>query len=394
MGTAIELSGVGKRYQKLTDSAALLRSLLPFSQKPRQDLWALRDISLAIDEGDTLGVLGHNGAGKTTLLRLLAGVTTPTEGRIRVRGRIAPLISLGVGFHPEMSGRENALVNGMLLGLSAQQVAERLEGIVEFAELEDFIDTPVKFYSSGMSMRLGFSVLMHTDPRVLLIDEIMAVGDAGFQSKCFERLRQMQMDGATIVMVSHSMHMLRQLCRRAIVIRHGHLEYDGDVEGAISLHCALMSNSDDADARRTAVDIAERSLVGGKGKNHHAYYDAPMELRLRLRFFQELRSCKVIFTVMSASGLPVGSQTLDIDDSFSSGDEAELRVRFRARLSGGNYELVLRIYDSTGELLGSSEGLIMFVSGRPGSLGLVDLRARIEVDGQDRTDLRESLLEA
>src|SRR3954451_15459362 len=217
MSAAIELRGVSKRYLKLDEQKALLRSVLPFSGTRHDELWALRGIDLDVKDGEIVGILGANGAGKTTLLRLLAGVSRPTEGRLRVRGHIGPLISVGVGFHPEMSGRENAVVNGMLLGLTAKQARERLDQIIEFAELEEFIDTPVKFYSSGMSMRLGFSVIMHTDPTVLLMDEILAVGDAGFHVKCFERFGELRAEGATIVMVSHSMHMLRQMCERGIV---------------------------------------------------------------------------------------------------------------------------------------------------------------------------------
>src|SRR5947209_14078216 len=148
MGTVIELQGVGKRYRKLEEARLSLKSVLPFKRDRREEFWALRDLTLSVEAGEIVGVLGHNGAGKTTLLRLLAGVTSPTTGRIRVVGRIAPLISLGVGFHPEMSGRENVLVNGMLLGLSPREVAERFDSIVEFAEIREFIDTPIKFYSS------------------------------------------------------------------------------------------------------------------------------------------------------------------------------------------------------------------------------------------------------
>lgn len=397
MAAAIELHDVSKRYLKLNESGVLLRSVLPFNRKERQDLWALRGINFELAKGETLGVLGHNGAGKTTLLRLLAGITTPTEGHLSVRGRIAPLIGLGVGFHPELSGRENAFLNAILLGLTPAQAAERFDEIVEFAELQAFIDTPVKFYSSGMGMRLGFSVLMATDPQVLLIDEILAVGDAGFQFKCFDRLRTLQSNGATLVMVSHSMHMLRQMCERGIVIRHGRVELDGNIEDAIALHCAAMSRLDDPSQPRTLVDVVERELIGGTGERHHAHYDEALELRLRLRFFRTLPKCTVSFVVVSAGGVPVASHTEDVDrdgQGFTEGDETVLRVRFRARLGGGNYELVVRIHGPDGELLGTSEGLILFVSGRPGSLGVIDMQATCRVDGIDRTDRRTSLLES
>jgi ABC-type polysaccharide/polyol phosphate transport system ATPase subunit len=396
MSAAIELRGVSKRYLKLDEQSALLRSVLPFSGAGHNDLWALRGIDLRIEDGEPVGILGANGAGKTTLLRLLAGVSRPTEGQVRVRGRIAPLISIGVGFHPEMSGRENAVVNGMLLGLTAKQARERLDAIIDFAELEEFIDTPVKFYSSGMSMRLGFSVIMHTDPTVLLMDEILVVGDAGFHVKCFERLNALRAEGATIVMVSHSMHMLRQLCRRGIVMRRGRVDHDGDIEQAIALHCATMSRFDDPDQPLTVVDVVERRLVGGEDEAHHAQYDDPIELRLRLRFYRDVPGCTLTFAILGAMGLPVSSHTCPLNGgrSFRAGEEVEAGVRFRARLGGGNYELVVRIHSGDGELLGVSDGLILFVAGRPGALGAVDLRATVEVDGVDRTDRRGSFLEA
>jgi ABC-2 type transport system ATP-binding protein len=395
MSTAVQLTNVGKRYEKLDERAALLRSLLPFSGATRQEFWALRDIDLTAKQGECVGVLGPNGAGKTTLLRLLSGVTQPSEGSVDVRGRIAPLISLGVGFHPEMSGRENAIVNGMLLGLSARQVKARLDEIVDFAELADVIDTPVKFYSSGMSMRLGFSVIMHTEPQVLLIDEILAVGDAGFQFKCFDQLRSFREAGATIVIVSHSMDMLRQLCRRAVLLRKGRIEFDGDIEQAIGLHCAQMSSSDDPETPRTVVDIVERSLSGGGGDGHHAAYDSPLELNLRLRFHRELTGCTLEFRVVADTGLQVSSHREALgtgEGPFLPGEEMPVRIRFRARLGGGNYELSVRVLGQDGEILGTTDGLILFVAGRPDSMGAVDLRASIEVDGVNRTDFRESLL--
>ena len=396
MSAAIEMRGVGKRYLKLDEQKALLRSVLPFSGTHRDALWALRGLDFDVEDGEAVGVLGANGAGKTTLLRLLAGVSRPTEGRVRVRGRIGPLISIGVGFHPEMSGRENAVLNGMLLGLTAKQARERLDEIIAFAELEEFIDTPVKFYSSGMAMRLGFAVIMHTDPTVLLMDEILAVGDAGFHIKCFDRLNALRARGATIVMVSHSMHMLRQLCQRGIVMRRGRVEHDGDIEEAIALHCATMSRLEDADQPRTVVDVVERSLVGGDDQAHHAHYDDPIELRLRLRFYRDVPRFNVAFTIVGAMGVPAASHSRVVDRRhvFQAGDDIDVGVRFRARLGGGNYELVVRIHTEEGEVLGVSEGLILFVAGRPGSLGPVDLRATVAIDGVDRTDRRRSFLEA
>src|SRR3954468_3336998 len=243
---AIELRSVSKRYWKLEEQAMLLRSLLPFTRPKRSPIYALRDIDLTVGQGETLGIIGRNGAGKTTLLRLMAGVTQPTTGVVRRAGRVAPLISVGVGFHQEMSGRENVYVNGMLLGLSAKQVAQRFDEIVAFAELDDFIDTPVKFYSSGMFMRLGFSVAVHSDPRLFLVDEVLAVGDMSFQAKCLDRMRALQQAGTSIVLVSHIMSAVRLLCPRVAVLEDGRLLFDGDPETAIGEYYKVLSTPDGA----------------------------------------------------------------------------------------------------------------------------------------------------
>ncbi len=196
------------------------RLVQPWRWRPRRtETWALRDLDLQIERGETVGVIGRNGSGKTTLLRLLSGVSAPTTGRLRVAGSIAPLIGVGVGFHPELTGRENVFVNGRLLGMSERQLRDRYDAIVDFSEIGDAIDMPVKYYSSGMFLRLGFSVAIHTDPEILLVDEILAVGDIAFQLKCLERMREVQARGTTIVVVTHNLHSLDQIAPRTVVLQ-------------------------------------------------------------------------------------------------------------------------------------------------------------------------------
>jgi ABC-type polysaccharide/polyol phosphate transport system ATPase subunit len=380
----IEMRGLGKRYWRLQEPAMLLQSMLPHGRPVREELWALRNLDLTVEPGETLGVLGRNGAGKTTLLRLLAGVTSPTEGSVRVVGRIAPLISLGVGFHNEMSGRENVLVNGMLLGLTAKQVAERFDSIVEFAELGEFIDTPVKFYSSGMFMRLGFAVVVHVDPTILLVDEILAVGDAGFQLKCFDRLRHLREQGAAIVVVSHSMHTVRRLCRRAILIRRGRLQYDGDVEGAIAAHESLFEQDHGASEGLGVVEFIDQRLIGGHGDGHHANYDDSLEFAVRLRFFERVEDPLIAFGAVTTTGLFGGYSTTQAGQAwrkFEPGDEAELRIAFAARMGAGSYRLVLDVRTRDGgRMLARTDDQLLTVVGRPGVSGLADVGARIKLD--------------
>ena len=188
-----------------------------------EDFWALRDISFDIDEGETVGLLGHNGSGKSTLLKCVGGILQPTTGLIRVRGRLASLLELGAGFHPDLTGRENVYLNAAILGLKRVDIEKRFDDIVEFAELEQFIDQQVKHYSSGMYVRLGFAVAVNVDPDVLLVDEVLAVGDETFQRKCLDRVHQFQDEGRTIVVVTHAADLVRRICTRVVVLDHGDL---------------------------------------------------------------------------------------------------------------------------------------------------------------------------
>jgi ABC-type polysaccharide/polyol phosphate transport system ATPase subunit len=383
MSSVIQLSGVGKRYSKLVQQPTLLRSLVPIKGEVRRDLWALRGIDLEVAQGETVGVVGHNGAGKTTLLRLLAGVTRPTLGRVRVQGRIGPLISLGVGFHDEMTGRENVMVNGMLLGLTEKQVRDRFAQIVEFADLQDFIDTPVKFYSSGMFMRLGFAVIAHIDPAILLVDEVLAVGDARFERKCFARLRALRNEGATIVMVSHSTYMVRQVCERAVVMGRGRIEYDGDVEQAIAMHQHSSPSGPRAGAERP-VEVISCQFRDSQREWVQAEHDELVELNLRLRFNRRVEDPVIVVGAVTDVGLFAGLDTTPPQTpwrTFGPGEEAKVRITLPVRLGSGTYRLVVDVKDRAGHerLVRSDDLILKVVGGRDGSSGLVDVRAEIEL---------------
>lgn len=197
--------------------------------------WALKDLSFTLAPGEVVGVLGHNGSGKSTLMKLLARITPPTEGRIEIQGRIGALIEIGMGFHPELTGRENIQFSGVLLGMSKAEIAAATPEIIAFADIGDYLDEPVKRYSSGMFMRLAFAVSAHMDAEILLIDEVLAVGDAGFQLKCLERLRWLTASGGrSVLFVSHDMGAVEALCHRAMVLDHGQKVFDGDTAGAIA----------------------------------------------------------------------------------------------------------------------------------------------------------------
>jgi ABC-type polysaccharide/polyol phosphate transport system ATPase subunit len=206
------------------------------------DFWALCDVSFEVERGEALGIIGHNGAGKSTILKLLYNITAPTKGRISVNGRLAALIEVASGFHPELTGRENVFLNGSLLGMKRREIRRKLDSIVDFAGVSAFIDTPVKRYSSGMYLRLGFSIAAHLDPDILLLDEVLAVGDAAFQSRCIERIHQLRRDGTTIVFVSHNLGAVESLCDRVFLLRKGEIFRSGPPRDVISEYEQMLIN--------------------------------------------------------------------------------------------------------------------------------------------------------
>lgn len=230
---SVSVEGVSKRYH-LSGTRGLLRSLFfPRRDGGADDLWALQDISFAVQPGEAFGIIGHNGAGKSTMLKLLAGIMPVTRGRIDRQGRLACLIEVGAGFHPELTGRENAFLNGVILGMTRREVQARLDSIVAFAELERFMDVPVKRYSSGMYMRLGFSVAVHAQPEVLLVDEVLAVGDQAFQHRCIETIGRLRREGTAVVLVSHSFFTVLGTCSRAMWLDHGRIRSVGPAEDVV-----------------------------------------------------------------------------------------------------------------------------------------------------------------
>jgi len=224
----IRLNSVSKRFVVHHDKS-LKDRIVGFrqSRRHRQDFWALNDVSLDIEAGTTVGLIGHNGSGKSTLLKTIGGIIRPTSGDVWRRGRLAALLELGAGFHADLSGRDNVYLNASILGLSRKETSARFDEMVEFSGIEEFIDTPVKFYSSGMYVRLAFAVAVHVDPDILLVDEVLAVGDEPFQKKCLDRIEHFQHEGRTIVLVSHSADQVGRMCERVVVLNNGELSFDG-----------------------------------------------------------------------------------------------------------------------------------------------------------------------
>jgi ABC-type polysaccharide/polyol phosphate transport system ATPase subunit len=230
----VRVTGVSKRFVIRKDKS-LKERIVNFgrSRKFKEDFWALRDIDFEITAGSTVGLVGVNGSGKSTLLKVIGGIIQPNSGHVERRGRLAALLELGAGFHPDLTGRENVYLNASILGLTRKQTEEYFPSIIEFAEIDEFIDTQVKFYSSGMYVRLAFAIAVHVDPDLLLVDEVLAVGDEPFQKKCMDKIREFQKDGRTIIVVTHSSKQVLELCDRVIVLSHGHLVFDGAPQAGV-----------------------------------------------------------------------------------------------------------------------------------------------------------------
>ena len=232
----VRIEHVSKRFSLRHDRSLKELAFSALQRKKLADTFmALDDVDLTVHAGETVGLIGFNGSGKSTLLKTISGVLFPDAGRVLLRGRVAGLIEVGAGFHPDLSGRENVFLNGAILGMSREQLEERFDDIVAFSEIEEFIDTEVKYYSSGMFLRLAFSVAVHTDPDIFLVDEILSVGDEPFQKKCLERIRELQAAGRSMVVVSHELEMLEKLCTRIVVLRKGRTIFDGDPTEAVAV---------------------------------------------------------------------------------------------------------------------------------------------------------------
>ncbi|MFP7759731.1 ABC transporter ATP-binding protein [Marisediminicola sp. LYQ85] len=242
--TIAVVDSVSKRFVIRRDNSLKERlvTLGRLGRRHREEFWALRDVSISIPAGTTVGLIGHNGSGKSTLLKVIGGIIDPTSGSVKRRGRIAALLELGAGFHPDLTGRENVYLNASILGLSRTETDERFDDILAFAGIGDFIDTQVKFYSSGMYVRLAFAVAVHTDPDLLLVDEVLSVGDEAFQRKCLDKIRSFQAEGRTIILVSHSLGQVSEMCDHVVLLNKGNVEFEGDPVEAVARFRDLLED--------------------------------------------------------------------------------------------------------------------------------------------------------
>ena len=320
------------------------------NRKSVEDFWALKNVSFEVKRGEVVGIIGHNGAGKSTLLKVLSRITEPTEGRITLRGRIASLLEVGTGFHPELTGRENIFLNGAILGMSRAEIKKNFDEIVAFAEVEKFLDTPVKRYSSGMYVRLAFAVAAHLEPEILVVDEVLAVGDAEFQKKCLGKMENVsRSEGRTVLFVSHNMAAVRQLCSTSIVLKSGQVQFRGNTGSAIESYGDLVTMAHEVNFPPkgnqpgiTCVKIDSSALASG-----HFHLEVGFESPF------PLTPPVPGFVIYSASGVPVyGSNPRFHGTGYNSGKMSRGTISFKVEdlpLCGGHYRLSVWLGDWQGD---------------------------------------------
>ena len=315
----IRARGLGRMFKiRLSQSRSLKETILRRELPRTRELWALKDVDFDIAPGQTFGIVGRNGSGKSTLLKLIVGIFSSSTGRLQVTGRVGSLIEIGAGFHPEFTGVENVYLNAAIYGLKRSYVDEHLDEIIEFAELQQFKDVPVRTYSSGMYMRLGFAVAMHVQPDILLLDEVLAVGDEAFQQKCFGRLDDFKRAGGTIVFVSHDPSAIERLCDRAIMLDGGRIVEEGAATEVVSAYHrrVVTGPAEEADQRDGGIAgrcrVHEVRAIAGDGTTRDRFVEGePMALEVWLYAEQEVEDASVTVGIRDADGRPVGSQTLD-----------------------------------------------------------------------------------
>jgi ABC-type polysaccharide/polyol phosphate transport system ATPase subunit len=348
---AVDVSKVYRRYahkrQFATLKSALVSGSLIRDLRPEDTFHALRDVSFSVPKGSTYGVIGRNGSGKSTMLKCVAGITRPTSGTLRVDGRISALIELGAGFHPEISGRENVFINGIMLGLSKKEVARRFDEIVEFAEMQEFIDAPVKTYSSGMYMRLGFAVAIHVDPDVLLVDEVLAVGDEGFTHKCLDKFAEFRRRGKTILLVTHSLGLVERFCDEALWLDEGRARGGGDPRRVVGAYVSDVERNEEATlaaADRRARGLAEASPEGAEAPASapgDAAGDQPDDMFRATEGRWGTREVEVTGVTLTGEDGAAGHV-------FQSGERVSVRVSVRAARPIDDFVFGIAIFNADG----------------------------------------------
>jgi ABC-type polysaccharide/polyol phosphate transport system ATPase subunit len=357
MAAAVQFDQVSKRY-RIGHRLSSLRSLFGKGESSRDQYhWAVKDVTFDLQPGEALGILGPNGAGKTTILKLLSSITRPTSGQLQINGRLSALIELGAGFHPDLTGRENVFLNGAILGMRRAEIKDRFERIIDFAGIGDYLDTPVKRYSSGMYARLGFAIAAHVDPDIMLVDEVLAVGDYAFRMKCYERMHELRRSGTSLIFVSHNMEDINRVCDRGLVMVRGQKAFEGPVSEAVAEYATVLRQSTSSkpaaiagsrglgERRMTHAARIERvEMIGENGTPTKSVRSGEsIKLVVEFQCFEDVESPVCACTIRGMSGEIVYDTTtrlLGVDTpSFRAGERATIEYKLDAHLLNGVYTL-------------------------------------------------------
>jgi len=367
MKYALEFNQVWKKFKKGEKLNSLRDAIPEFFRKrdpeiklEEKEFWALKNVSFNIDRGDVVGIMGPNGAGKSTVLKLLSKIMNPNKGSMKINGRLAALIEVTAGFHPELTGRENVYLNGTILGMRRKEIENKFDEIVEFSGVEEFIDTPVKRYSSGMYSRLGFSVAAHMDPDILLIDEILSVGDIAFQAKCAAKIRELLFSGATVLLVSHQLNMIQSLCKRAILLQNGEVVRDGKVDDVFPYYQNIVYKKSEEDLKHklsaidgqvridnnSMMDITQVNISNGKTTKLEA--GDPIEIQIDYEVTETLDDPVFSLEIIRADGvLCCSSSTTEEEMNVGTiQGKGQVKVNFgRILLAPGIYMAKISVWD-------------------------------------------------
>jgi ABC-type polysaccharide/polyol phosphate transport system ATPase subunit len=408
MDQKIVLTNVSKKY-RIGKSSLNIRSLFRRDGSQTQFHWAVKDIGFQLNSGESMGIIGPNGAGKTTILKLLSRVTFPTSGKIEMNGRFSALIELGAGFHPDLSGRENVFLNGTILGMRKAEIEKRFDQIVDFAGIGKYIDTPVKRYSSGMYARLGFSVAAHVDPEILLVDEVLAVGDMAFQKKCYERMLDLIRNGTTLIFVSHNMRAIQKVCQQTMVLYRGQVAFTGPASNATAEYSNILRKAATENNEISPEDITDG--IGQRIMTHEARIEKveilkedgspslsfgsgqSARVRANIHFSKTVDAPVIACSVRTPDGQVVYDFTTEWAEiktpCFQANSSAIVEFPLELNLSSGTFQLGVNLaYKDLSKYYDRIDRALDFViNSSNGSRGISDLKASIEITNEAGTAL-------
>ena len=391
----VQVENVSKLYRLYRKPSDRLRELLPGAGPLHTDFWALRDISFHVEAGETLSLVGPNGCGKSTLLQIVAGILQPTEGMVKTSGRIAALLELGAGFNPEFSGRENVFLNGEIMGLSRPEIERAMPSIEAFAEIGEFMERPVKEYSSGMYVRLAFSTAIHVDPEILIVDEALAVGDAVFANRCVRKFQELRERKITVLFVSHDLGLVKQLSDRAILLLHGRIEAQGAPKDVINRYIGLVLEKQPPERKEErlrssfrhgdgASEILSVQILNARGETAESVASGePVIVRVRSRFQRAVSDPMVGILIRTRIGMDVYGTNTRLEHAplgeFAAGDELEVDFRIECWLTPQSYTLTVATQNADGTSHDWLDDAIAFeVVDTRVAAGVANLRAKVE----------------